>query len=175
MQMEKLCSETKIWVFSPSFLQALYITDMPTTAAWIDHAFGYYQEVFDACCWGSSLNLLLCFPGNSAMLPNWLIDASYMHFAGRRGFPRLRSTRGCLGGRQGGLAWWRGTHWVAQCFFCGVFCHWCCFCLCCCYWFFLILIVLPSVIFVVAVFVIFVVVVSIDVVVAWSGDHQLTE
>jgi len=23
---------------------ALYITDMPTTAAWIDHAFGYYQE-----------------------------------------------------------------------------------------------------------------------------------
>ena len=49
MQMEKLCSETKIWVFSPSFLQALYITDMPTTAAWIDHAFGYYQEVFAAC------------------------------------------------------------------------------------------------------------------------------
>ena len=28
--------------------QALYITDMPTTAAWIDHAFGYYHQVFAA-------------------------------------------------------------------------------------------------------------------------------
>ena len=31
--------------FHKNLLQALYITDMPTTAAWIDHAFGYYQQV----------------------------------------------------------------------------------------------------------------------------------
>ena len=51
MQMEKPCTvlKLKILVISPPFHQALYITDMPTTAAWIDHAFGYYQEVFAAC------------------------------------------------------------------------------------------------------------------------------
>ena len=41
----------RLWVLShfsltpPLELQALYITDMPTTAAWIDHAFGYYHQV----------------------------------------------------------------------------------------------------------------------------------
>ena len=34
--------------FHKNLLQALYITDMPTTAAWIDHAFGYYQQVVTA-------------------------------------------------------------------------------------------------------------------------------
>ena len=38
----RLCLKT------PLFPKALYITDMPTTAAWIDHAFGYYHQVFPA-------------------------------------------------------------------------------------------------------------------------------
>jgi len=51
---------------------ALYITDMPTTAAWIDHAFGYYQQGGEAfresavqeAVWGVVKD---AFPGEEAL------------------------------------------------------------------------------------------------------------
>ena len=47
-------------VFSQkNLLQALYITDMPTTAAWIDHAFGYYQQVVTVLFKAFRLDLIL--------------------------------------------------------------------------------------------------------------------
>ena len=47
-------------VFSQkNVLQALYITDMPTTAAWIDHAFGYYQQVVTVLFMDFRLDLIL--------------------------------------------------------------------------------------------------------------------
>ena len=42
-----------------NLLQALYITDMPTTAAWIDHAFGYYQQVVTVLFKAFRLDLIL--------------------------------------------------------------------------------------------------------------------
>ena len=45
--------------FHKNLLQALYITDMPTTAAWIDHAFGYYQQVVTVLFMNFRLDLIL--------------------------------------------------------------------------------------------------------------------
>ena len=64
----------------------LYITDMPTTAAWLDHVFGSYREngepFRDAAVQDAVLNVVRKqFPNEKDLLryPNYLKLISYTH------------------------------------------------------------------------------------------------